>query len=81
MRATVHVTLKKGVLDPQGQAVQLALNGLGFDGVERVRQGKFLEIELTETDPAAAKAEVEQMCQRLLANPVIETYSIRLDET
>ncbi len=79
MRAVVHVTLKKGVLDPQGQAVQLALSSLGFDGVERVRQGKYLEIELTETDPAAAQREVEKMCERLLANPVIETYRVSLE--
>ena len=81
MRAVVHVTLKQGVLDPQGQAVQVALSGLGFDGVERVRQGKYLEIELTETDPAAARSQLAQMCQRLLANPVIETYSISLGES
>ncbi len=79
MRAVVHVSLKQGVLDPQGQAVQLALNGLGFESVERVRQGKYLEIELAETDPAAAQAEVERMCERLLANPVIETYRIDLE--
>ncbi len=79
MRATVHVSLKKGVLDPQGQAVQLALNGLGFAEVEQVRQGKYLEIELTETNPTTAKEQVEQMCERLLANPVIETYSIELE--
>ena len=80
MRAVVHVTLKQGVLDPQGQAVQLALSGLGFEGIEQVRQGKYLEIELAETDLAAARSQLSQMCERLLANPVIETYSISLDE-
>lgn len=74
------MTLKQGVLDPQGQAVQLALSGLGFEGVEQVRQGKYLEIELAETDVAAARSQLAQMCERLLANPVIETYSISLGE-
>ncbi len=79
MRALVHVTLKSGVLDPQGQAVRQALIGLGFDGVEAVRQGKYLELELRHTEPEAARREVEQMCERLLANPVIETYRIDLE--
>ncbi|MCH7487986.1 MAG: phosphoribosylformylglycinamidine synthase subunit PurS, partial [Proteobacteria bacterium] len=72
MRATVHVTLKKGVLDPQGKAVRHALRSLGFEGVEGVRQGKYIEIALDETDRKKALAEVEAMCKKLLANTVIE---------
>ena len=71
MKAKVHITLKNGVLDPQGKAVQHALSSLGFGGVNDVRQGKFIELELDETDPAKAKASVEQMCKNLLANTVI----------
>ena len=78
MKARVHITLKNGVLDPQGKAVQTALTGLGFGGVKDVRQGKFIEIELAETDKEAAKATVEQMCKTLLANTVIENYSVEL---
>ncbi len=78
MKATVHVTLKNGVLDPQGKAVQNALNGLGFSGVEDVRQGKFIELELTETDPEKAQTQVEDMCKKLLANTVIENYAIEI---
>jgi len=80
MKAKVHVTLKQGVLDPQGKAVQHALAALGFDGVEGVRQGKFIELELSETDPAKAEAEVEDMCQKLLANMVIEDYRVDILE-
>lgn len=79
MKAQVHVTLKEGVLDPQGKAVQNALGGLGFGGVDQVRQGKFLELELTDTDPAAAKQRVEEMCEKLLANTVIEDYRVEID--
>ena len=78
MKATVHVTLKNGVLDPQGKAVQNALNGLGFSSVEDVRQGKFIELELTETDPDKAQMQVEDMCKKLLANTVIENYTIEI---
>ena len=78
MKARVHVTLKNGVLDPQGKAIQHTLASLGFGGVESVRQGKFLELELTETDTAAAEAEVKAMCEKLLANTVIENYDIEL---
>jgi len=78
VKARVHITLKNGVLDPQGKAVQTALTGLGFGGVKDVRQGKFIEIELAETDKEAAKATVEQMCKTLLANTVIENYSVEL---
>ena len=76
MKARVHVTLKPGVLDPQGKAIAHALESLGFSGVEDVRQGKLIEIELAERDPANARAAVEAMCEKLLANTVIETYAI-----
>lgn len=77
MKATVHITLKKGVLDPQGKAIGHALEGLGFDGVGDVRQGKFIEIELSDAaNEDDARARVEKMCEQLLANPVIEDYDI-----
>lgn len=79
MKARVHITLKNGVLDPQGKAIGKTLGNLGFSGVGDVRQGKFIEIELAETDPARAEAEVKAMCEKLLANTVIENYSIELD--
>ncbi len=78
MRARVNVMLKQGVLDPQGEAVRHALGALGFDGVSGVRQGKVIELDLTETDPEAAKAAVTAMCEKLLSNTVIETYSIEI---
>jgi len=80
MKAKVHVTLKNGVLDPQGKAVQHALGALGFDGVDDVRQGKFIELELTETDTDAAHAHVTDMCEKLLANTVIENYAIEISD-
>jgi len=76
MRARVHVTLKPGVLDPQGQAIAHALGTLGFAGIGDVRQGKVIEIELAETNPAAAEASVREMCEKLLANTVIENYRV-----
>ena len=79
MRARIHVALKPGVLDPQGQAIGNALRHLGFGQVGEVRQGKLIELELDEPDAARARDAVEAMCRRLLANPVIETYSIDLD--
>lgn len=79
MKATVHVTLKNGVLDPQGKAIGHALTTLGFTGVGEVRQGKVIEINLEETDRAKAEADVTAMCERLLANTVIENYSIQID--
>ena len=79
MKARVHVTLKRGVLDPQGKAIGNALAALGFAGVGEVRQGKLIELDLGETDPAAARAQVEKMCRELLANPVIEDYAIELE--
>jgi phosphoribosylformylglycinamidine synthase PurS subunit len=78
MKARVHITLKHGVLDPQGKAIQHALGSLGFAGVEDVRQGKYIELELAEADPAKARAAVEQMCQQLLANMVIENYAVEI---
>ena len=78
MKAKVHVTLKPGVLDPQGKAVGNALAALGFSGVGGVRQGKYIEIEIDETDAAKARDAVEAMCQKLLANTVIEDYSIEI---
>ncbi len=80
MKAKVHVTLKQGVLDPQGKAVQHALAQFGFDGVDDVRQGKFIELELSETDPKKAEIEVEAMCQKLLANMVIEDFRVDILE-
>ena len=79
MKAKVHVTLKNGVLDPQGKAVGHALQALGFDGVGDVRQGKYIEIDLADTDADAARARVEDMCRKLLANTVIENYAIEIE--
>jgi phosphoribosylformylglycinamidine synthase subunit PurS len=78
VKAKIHVTLKNGVLDPQGKAVQHALVSLGFAGVNDVRQGKYIELDLAETDREKAKAAVEQMCKGLLANTVVENYAIEL---
>jgi phosphoribosylformylglycinamidine synthase subunit PurS len=80
LKARIHITLKHGVLDPQGKAIAHALDGLGFGGIGGVRQGKFIEIDLTETDPGKAREEVDAMCRRLLANTVIEDYRIDIDE-
>ena len=78
MKARVHITLKTGVLDPQGKAIAHALGSLGFAGVEEVRQGKYIEIDLADTDAMAAKSRVESMCQRLLANTIVEDYKVEL---
>ena len=78
MKARVHVMLKTGVLDPQGEAVRHALGALGFGGVEGVRQGKVIELDLAETDAEKARASVTEMCEKLLANTVIESYSVEL---
>jgi phosphoribosylformylglycinamidine synthase subunit PurS len=78
MKARVHITLKNGVLDPQGRAIARALGSLGFHGVEDVRQGKYIELQLAETDRERAKASVEAMCAKLLANTVIENYAVDL---
>ena len=76
MKARVHVTLKRGVLDPQGKAIHRALQGLGFAGVRDARQGKVIELELTDADEASAREQVDTMCRQLLANTVIEDYAI-----
>jgi phosphoribosylformylglycinamidine synthase len=78
VKARVHITLKAGVLDPQGKAIAHALGSLGFAGVEDVRQGKYIEIDLADTDAAAATSRVEAMCQRLLANTIVEDYKVEL---
>lgn len=78
MKAKIHVTLKNGVLDPQGKAIEHTLGDLGFGGVNEVRQGKYIELDLAESDPAKAQSQVEDMCKKLLANTVIENYSIEL---
>ena len=76
MKIKVVVTLKKGVLDPQGKAIQQTLNGMGFSNVNEVRQGKFFEVGVNEKDEAKAKIKVEDMCKKLLANLVIENFEI-----
>ena len=78
MKLRVDITLKNGVLDPQGEAVRHALRALGFEGVEGVRQGKVIELELSETDPDAAQTTALEMCEKLLANTVIESYRVSL---
>ena len=78
MKARIFVTLKNGVLDPQGKAIGNALSGLGFSAVGEVRQGKLIDIELAETDEAKARASLKEMCEKLLANTVIEKYEIEL---
>ena len=76
MKISVVITLKKDVLDPQGKVIHQALDGMGFDDINEVRQGKYFEIETKETDPKKAKDKVEEMCKKLLANLVIENYKI-----
>jgi phosphoribosylformylglycinamidine synthase len=78
MKARITVTLKAGVLDPQGKAIEGALHGLGFADAADVRQGKIIEMKLDESNEAAARTKVEDMCRRLLANPVMENYSIEI---
>ncbi len=78
MKARVHVTLKTGVLDPQGEAVRHALGSLGFEGVGEVRMGKVIELEIAGEDAAAAEASVDAMCRALLANTVIENYRVEI---
>jgi phosphoribosylformylglycinamidine synthase PurS subunit len=78
MKAKVHITLKNGVLDPQGQAIESALDHLGFGGVASARVGKYIELDLKETNAEKARAAVEQMCEKLLANTVVEKYSVDL---
>lgn len=79
MKARVYVMLKNGVLDPQGDAVRHALGALGFDGVNGVRQGKVIELDLADQDAATAQATVTDMCEKLLANTVIESYKIEIE--
>ena len=76
MKISVIITLKKDVLDPQGKVIHQALDGMGFNDVNEVRQGKYFEIDTKETDPQKAKNKVEEMCKKLLANLVIEDYKI-----
>jgi len=78
MKARIKITLKNGVLDPQGKAIQHALAGMGFSGVNDVRQGKYIEVDLSGSSEAEAQAAVERMCRDLLANTVIENYSYEL---
>lgn len=79
MKARVHITLKNGVLDPQGKAIEGVLEGLGFAGVTGVRQGKLIEFDLAETDADKARTQVEDMCKKLLANPVMENFKIEVE--
>ena len=76
MKVKVIVTLKNGVLDPQGKAIQQTLNGMNFDNVSEVRQGKYFDIDVNENNESKAKSQVEEMCKKLLANLVIEDYRI-----
>ena len=78
MKARVFITLKDGVLDPQGEAIRHALGTLGFEGVEAVRQGKVIDLEIAETDPAKTKSAVTEMCDKLLANTIIENYRVEI---
>lgn len=79
MKARIKVTLKNGVLDPQGKAIAQTLGNLGFDGIGDVRQGKYIEISLAETDEVRAREQVTNMCEQLLANMVIENYDFELE--
>ena len=79
MKARVYVMLKNGVLDPQGDAVRHALGAMGFDGVNGVRQGKVIELDLDDMDADQAQANVTEMCEKLLANTVIESYKIEIE--
>ncbi|MEL0072614.1 MAG: phosphoribosylformylglycinamidine synthase subunit PurS [Rhodobiaceae bacterium] len=79
MKATIQITLKSGVLDPQGKAIENALGQLGFDGIGEVRQGKLIEIDLQAGNAETARAQLADMCEKLLANTVIENYDIQLD--
>ena len=78
MKAKIHVYLKPGVLDPQGAAVAGALHNMGYEEVTAARQGKLIELDLTGDDADAAQSRVDEMCQKLLSNPVIESYSIEI---
>jgi phosphoribosylformylglycinamidine synthase len=79
MKAKITITLKNGVLDPQGKAIEHGLGSLGFNGVEAARQGKYIELDLRHTDKELALKDVTQMCEKLLSNTVIEKYSIQIE--
>ncbi|HMS85396.1 MAG TPA: phosphoribosylformylglycinamidine synthase subunit PurS [Nitrospira sp.] len=78
MKAKIHVTLKQGILDPQGKAIEHALDSLGFKKAANVRVGKYMELDIDQTDKAKAEAEVKAMCEKLLANTIIEEYRYEL---
>jgi phosphoribosylformylglycinamidine synthase len=80
MKATIYISLKNGVLDPQGKAIENALGQLGFNGVDNVRQGKMIELDLADTDASEARNRLQEMCEKLLANTVIENFDIRLSD-
>ena len=80
MKVTIYISLKNGVLDPQGKAIENALGQLGFDGVDNVRQGKMIELDLADTDASEARKRLQEMCEKLLANTVIENFDIRLND-
>ena len=79
MKATVKITLKYGVLDPQGKAIEKSLGQIGFSGVNEVRQGKLIELDIDADTPEAAEKQITEMCEKLLANTVIENYDIQLN--
>ena len=78
MKVQIHISLKNGVLDPQGKAIENSLINLGFDKIENVRQGKLIELDIDESDPVEAQKQATEMCERLLANTVIESYRVDL---
>ena len=80
MKATIYIFLKNGVLDPQGKAIENALGQLGFNGVDNVRQGKMIELDLADTDASEARNRLQEMCEKLLANTVIENFDIHLND-
>ena len=80
MKATIYISLKNGVLDPQGKAIENALGQLGFNGVDNVRQGKMIELDLADVDASEARNRLQEMCEKLLANTVIENFDIRLND-
>ena len=79
MKVRIHISLKNGVLDPQGKAIENSLTNLGFDKVKNVRQGKLIELDINEDDPVQAHKQATDMCEKLLANTVIENYQVDLD--
>ncbi len=79
MKVQIHISLKNGVLDPQGKAIENSLINLGFDKVENVRQGKFIELDIDENDPVEARKQATEMCEKLLAKTVIENYRVDLE--